>query len=159
VLRWCAGYPPAVRLVAAKLLARAGQPLASFAAELGEDPLDGDVPGARAGLGAARRALSPAAAHLFGRLGLHDIATLRVATAPDASGKLVRKLFDELLSVNLVIEDGPGRYRFPDIVRHFARECGRELRDQDVVDAWMRLRQPVETAAVAGRGRSGALSQ
>jgi hypothetical protein len=159
VLRWCAGYPPAVRLVAVKLLARLGQPLASFAAELGEDLLGGPVPAARAALGAAHRSLSPAAAHLFGRLGVHDIATLRVATAPDASGKLVRRLFDELISVNLVIDDGPGRYRFPDLVRLFARECGRQLRDRDVVDAWMRLRQPVETAAVAGHGRSGANPQ
>jgi DNA-binding SARP family transcriptional activator len=143
VLRWCAGYPPAVRTVAATLLARPGQSLASFTEELGEDLLDGDVPGVREGLTAAYRSLSPAAAHLFGRLGLSGGTSLQVATTPDPTGRRVRQLFDELVSANLVVEDGPDCYAFPHVVRGFARECGAHLLDHDVVDAWMRHRQPV----------------
>jgi DNA-binding SARP family transcriptional activator len=143
IVRWCAGYPPAVRMVAAKLLARPGQSLASFTEELGDDLLDGDVPGVREGLSAAYRSLSPAAAHLFGRLGLSGGTSLQVATTPDPTGRRVRQLFDELVSANLVVEDGPGCYGFPPVVRGFARECGAHLLDHDVVDAWMRHRHPV----------------
>ncbi len=147
MLRWCAGYPPAVRTVAAKLLVRPGQSLASFTQELGEDLLDGDVPGVREGLSAAHRSLSPAAAHLFGRLGLSGGTSLRVATTPDATGRRVRQLFDELVSANLVVEDGPDCYAFPHVVRGFARECGAHLLDHDEVDAWMRRRQPMTAVA------------
>jgi DNA-binding SARP family transcriptional activator len=149
VLRWCAGYPPAIRTVAATLLARPGQSLASFTEELGEDLLDGDVPGVREGLTAAYRSLSPAAAHLFGRLGLSGGTSLQVATTPDPSGRRVRQLFDELVSANLVIEDSPDCYAFPHVVRGFARECGAHLLDHDVVDAWMRRRQPDAAIATA----------
>jgi hypothetical protein len=57
-----------------------------------------------------------------------------------------RQLLDELVSVNLLAESGPGGYRFHDLVLRYARECGAELVDRDAVDEWMRHRGPMITA-------------
>jgi DNA-binding SARP family transcriptional activator len=155
VVRWCGGYPLLVRLIGMKLATRPGQSLASFADELADTAdalLLGDQRSVHAALVSAHRSLSPAAAHLFGRFGL-DPASARcihpTATVTDPHGVRVRRLFDELVAANLVTEAGPDCYRFPDLVHRFARRCGAELVEQDLVDAWLR-RQP----AVLTCGRS-----
>jgi hypothetical protein len=52
----------------------------------------------------------------------------------------VRRLLDELVAVNLLLEVGHGRFRLHDVVRRFARQCGAELADRDAVDEWVRDR-------------------
>ena len=146
IVRWCGGYPLVVRLVGAKLAARPDQSLESFADELPEhadELLDGDPRSVWAALASAYRSLSPAAAHLFGRLGRDPGSRLRIQAVrfDDAPGHPVRRLFDELIAVNLVAEASPGCYRFHPLVHRFARECGAELDDRDVVDQWIEDRQ------------------
>ncbi|HET8642632.1 MAG TPA: BTAD domain-containing putative transcriptional regulator [Pseudonocardiaceae bacterium] len=143
MVNWCGGWPLVIQHVGTKLAARPGQPLASFVAELDELAedlvLDDDPRSVRAALASAHKALSPAAAHLFGRLGLcsSSAITLRLTAATsDFSVRQLHRLFDELTAVHLVVEDGPGRYRIHDIVRRFARRCGAELIDRDAVDEW-----------------------
>jgi DNA-binding SARP family transcriptional activator len=145
VVQWCGGWPLATRLVGTKLAARPWQSMASFANELDDLAdlvLDDDPRSVRAALVSAHRALSPAAAHLFGRIGLNPSSlSLRYpATAADPSMRRVRRLLDELVAVNLLLEVGHGRFRLHDVVRRFARQCGAELADRDAVDEWVRDR-------------------
>ncbi|GIH03269.1 hypothetical protein Rhe02_13360 [Rhizocola hellebori] len=147
VVHWCGGWPLEIRLTGSKLAARPWQSLNSFADELAEqldDPVLGDDPrSVHAALAGAYQSLSPAAAHLFGRLGRYPVSSLCLQTTAaeaDISVRRMRQLFDELTTVHLVIEDGPDRYRFHDIVRRFARRCAAELVDRDAVDEWMRQR-------------------
>ena len=141
VIAWCGGWPLAIRLAAALLAARPNQSIASFADELGEQGdalvLDGDKRSVQAALAGAYRALSPAAAHLFVRLGLTGQPHFQLrCTAADAQLSQTRRLFDELVSANLIVEAGSDTYRFHDVVHRFARRCGDEL------NAW---RIPIES--------------
>ncbi len=144
VVQWCGGCPMATRLAGTKLAARPWQSLASFADELddlADQALDDDPRSVRAALVGAHKALSPAAAYLFGRLGLNPSSSLslhHMTTAPDGSLRRLRQLLDELVAAHLIVEVGPGRYRIHDVVRRFARQCGAELVDRDVVDELVR---------------------
>lgn len=145
VVRWCGGWPLVTRLAGSKLAARPWQSMASFANELDDLAdlvLDDDPRSVRAALVSAHKALSPAAAHLFGRIGLNP-ASLSLhypTTAMEPSMRRVRRLLDELVAVHLLVEVGQGRYHLHDVVRRFARQCGDELVDQDAVDEWVRHR-------------------
>jgi len=132
VIRWCGGWPLAIRLAAALLAERPGQSLASFADELnelGDGPvLDGDPRSVEAALAGAYRALSPAAAHLFVRLGLNNQPIVKLRrTEDDAPLHRTRRLFDELVTANLIVDTGGDSYQFHEIVHRFARRCGDEL--------------------------------
>jgi hypothetical protein len=141
VIQWCGGWPLAIRLAAALLTERPGQSIASFADELdelGDGPvLDGDPRSVEAALAGAYRALSPAAAHLFVRLGLNSqpFVKLRRNEADDRMHR-TRRLFDELVSANLIVDAGGDCYQFHEVVHRFARRCGDEL------SAW---RIPIES--------------
>jgi DNA-binding SARP family transcriptional activator len=141
VVQWCGGWPLAARLAGTKLAARPGQPLDSFANELDDLAdlvLEDDPRSVRAALVSAHRALSPAAAYLFGRIGLCRSPSLVFhSTAADPSMRRVRRLLDELVAVHLLVEVFPGGYRIHDVVRRFARQCGAELLDRDAVDEWV----------------------
>ncbi|MCP2322707.1 DNA-binding SARP family transcriptional activator [Hamadaea flava] len=139
VVHWCGGWPLTTRLAGTKLAARPWQSLSSFADELdehGDRLLDDDPRSVRAALVSAHKTLSPAAAYLFGRLGLNPSPSLSLDDAGGAGSSLrrVRRLLDELISAHLVVETGPDRFRLYDVVRRFARQCGAELllTDSDV---------------------------
>jgi DNA-binding SARP family transcriptional activator len=143
VVRWCGGWPLVTRLAGTLLAARPWQSMASFANELDDLAdlvLEDDPRSVRAALAGAYQALSPAAAHLFGRIGLsHSSLSVRYpAKAADPSVPQVRRLLDELVAAHLLVEVGHGRYRLHDVVRRFARQCGAELVDRDAVDEWVR---------------------
>ncbi|WP_051367340.1 AfsR/SARP family transcriptional regulator [Hamadaea tsunoensis] len=148
LLQWCGGWPLAIRMAGTKLAARPWQSLAAFADELEEQPdlaLEDDPRSAQAPLLSAYRALSPAARHLFGRIGLLDSPSVRLRAEDTGSGvdlaaRRLRVLFDELVDEHLLLETGPDRYRVHDFVRRFARHCAAELRERDAVDAWVRPR-------------------
>jgi DNA-binding SARP family transcriptional activator len=140
VVQWCGGWPLAVRLAATWLAARPWQSLESFVEELddlADVVLDDDPRSVSEALVSAHRSLSPAAAYLFGRLGLgaSPSLTFRLSSvAGDLSTRRVRRLLDELVSAHLIVEVGPDRYRIHDVVRRFARHCGADLIDRDAVD-------------------------
>jgi DNA-binding SARP family transcriptional activator len=146
VVQWCGGWPLATRIAGTRLVARPWQSLASFVDELDETAdvvLDDDPRSVRAALASAHKTLSPAAAYLFGRIGLNPSPSLslhHMTTAGDASIRRIRRLLDELVAAHLIVEIGPGRYRIHDVVRRFARQCGAELVDRDAVDEWVRDR-------------------
>lgn len=144
VVRWCAGWPLVTRLAGAKLAARPWQSLESFVDELddfADQILDDDPRSIRAALVSAHKTLSPAAAYLFGRLGLSESSSVSLHQPTGSAGpsvRRVRRLLDELVAVHLIVEVGPDRYRIHDVVRRFARQCGVELIDRDAVDEWVR---------------------
>jgi len=132
LVRWCGGWPLTARHVAAKLASRPGQSVAEFVQELRHDDqalaLEGDSRSVRAALEAAHRQLSPCAARLFGRLGLHvgEICPHLAAAAADTSVGRVRRLLDELVAVHLIVETASGRFSFHDVIGRFARQRARE---------------------------------
>jgi DNA-binding SARP family transcriptional activator len=156
VVQWCGGWPLATRLAGTKLAARPWQTMASFANELDDLAdlvLDDDPRSVRDALVSAHRAVSPAAAYLFGRIALHSSSSLSLHTptpAADPSVRRVRRLLDELVAVHLIVEVGPGGYRIHDVVRRFARQLGADLLDRDAVDEWVHRRDDAVTDA-AGR--------
>ncbi|MDI1460898.1 BTAD domain-containing putative transcriptional regulator [Catellatospora sp. KI3] len=126
----CGGMPLALRIAAAKLAAGPHGLIDAFNAELADGRLDalsvpGDSRSIRAVFASAYRALSPAAARLFGRLGRHPGPTFAVslavalAEAPPGGG---RAALDELAAAHLVVEVARGRYRFHDLIRAYAFE-------------------------------------
>ncbi|MGE5829663.1 MAG: BTAD domain-containing putative transcriptional regulator [Micromonosporaceae bacterium] len=140
LVQWCGGWPLAIRIAGTKLAARPWQSLTDFVDELGELSdlsLDDDPRSVHEALVSAHRSLSPAAAHLFGRLGLGPTSPGLQPSADTTIGSL-RRLFDELVAANLVTEVGPDRYLIHDVIRRFARQCAVELRDRDAVDEWVR---------------------
>ncbi|MPZ28725.1 MAG: AAA family ATPase [Micromonosporaceae bacterium] len=141
VVQWCGGWPLATRLVGTKLAARHWQSMASFANELDDLAdlvLDDDPRSVRAALLSAHESLSPAAAHLFARIGRHPSGqSLSYPTTAEPPIRQLRGLLDELVAVHLLVEVGHGRYHLHDVVRRFARQCGAELTDLDAVDEWV----------------------
>jgi DNA-binding SARP family transcriptional activator len=132
LIRWCGGWPLTVRHVAAKLASRPSQPVAEFVQELHEYAdglvLDGDSRSAHSALVSAHLHLSPGAARLFGRLGLHagEICLHLAAAAADTSVRRVRRLLDELVAVHLIVETVSGRFCFHEVIGRFARQRARE---------------------------------
>ncbi|NUU23440.1 MAG: hypothetical protein HOV68_18300, partial [Streptomycetaceae bacterium] len=141
VVSLCGGWPLSIRLAGATLAARPRQSLSSFAEELREhaDALSvaDDPRTVRAALAETHASLDPAAGRLFAQLGLLPGATVCLSLAAATAGTSVlraRRLLDELISANLVIETGPDRYTLHDMVRRFARRCGAGLVDREIVE-------------------------
>jgi hypothetical protein len=141
VVELCGGWPLTLRFAGATLAGRSAQSLASFAEELREraDVLSvGDDPRTvRGALVQAHATLDPAAMRLFGQLGLLPGASVSLRLAAAAAGVSVlraRRLLDELISANLVVETGPDRYWFHDMICRYARHCGATLPDREVVE-------------------------
>lgn len=133
LVRWCGGWPLTIRHAATKLLGRPSQAIAAFLREAHDDGdkvlLDGETRSVGEALRSAHHHLSPAAARLFGRLGLHDGPSicLHLATAAaDTSVRRTRRLLDELVSAHLIVETSSGRFRFHDVVARFAAQRGQE---------------------------------
>jgi tetratricopeptide (TPR) repeat protein len=127
----CGGMPLALRIAAAKLVGRPGQPLRDLVTTLaGEDRLaalavEGDTRSVRTVFASAYRALSPPTARLFRLLGLHpgpSFSTSLAAALADPDPGAGRSLA-ELAAAHLVTDAGPDRYRCHDLIGLFARQC------------------------------------
>ncbi|GAA3859053.1 BTAD domain-containing putative transcriptional regulator [Saccharothrix violaceirubra] len=131
LLRWCAGLPLAIGIVAARAAAQPNATLASLAEESGLDTLDAGEPNAalRTVFSWSYGALPPDAAVLFGLLGLvpgPDVPLEAAAAMADLPVPRTRSLLGVLEAAHLVAQHVPGRYRMHDLVRLYAAEQGRE---------------------------------
>jgi tetratricopeptide (TPR) repeat protein len=137
----CAGLPLALSIVAARAANQPKLPLGQLAEQLrdererldlldlGERDLD-----VRAVLSWSYQVLSESAARLFRLLGVHpgpDIDLLACG-ALNGDGR-VGPLLTELTAAHLLEEHQPGRYRFHDLLRVYAKECAE--RDEPDLDA------------------------
>lgn len=124
----CYGLPLALAIVAARAAARPDFPLRVIERQLAVagNPLDRftglDV---RAVLSWSYHCLTPPAARLFRRLGLHPTADASVGAAAsllDASESRTRLSLGELAAAHLVTEHVPDRFRLHDLLRAYAAE-------------------------------------
>ncbi|HEX6346467.1 AfsR/SARP family transcriptional regulator [Umezawaea sp.] len=167
VVRFCAGLPLALSLVAARAAARPEFPLAAIADELkdSEGSLDafddgssGDV---RTVFSWSYRMLGERAARLFRLLSLHpgpDVSLAAAASLLGADARETRRLLYELVRGRLVTEHVPRRYAAHELIQVYAAELSRELdSDSDRAEALDRLldhyRQTAHRANVLLRPR------
>jgi len=132
IVRDCARLPLALGVVAARAAAHPDFLLAVLAKELREtrDGLDrfdaGDTTtDVRSVFSWSYRALSPDAAAMFRRLGLHpgpDIATPAAASLAGVPIRRARAMLSELTRAHLLAEHAPGRFVCHDLLRAYAVE-------------------------------------
>ncbi|HWO66092.1 MAG TPA: BTAD domain-containing putative transcriptional regulator [Umezawaea sp.] len=136
VVRFCAGLPLALSLVAARAAAHPGFPLAAIADELRDtegsldafgDGSSGDV---RTVFSWSYRMLGDRAARLFRLLSLHigpDISLAAAASLLGADVKETRGLLVELVRGRLVTEHVPRRFAAHELIQVYAAELSRDL--------------------------------
>jgi len=127
LLPLCAGLPLALGIVAARVATGPRYHLGVLVTELSDrrtrlDALDaGDLAiSLRAVLAGSVRTLSPAAARLFGLLGLAPGPSIGAAAALSLGAQ--PPVLRELVDASLLIHDPPRRYRMHDLVRLYAIE-------------------------------------
>jgi tetratricopeptide (TPR) repeat protein len=137
----CGGMPIAVHVVAARLAARPRWQLATIATQLTDERRrlralvaeDGELSVA-ATFDLSYRGLPADAARLYRRLGLFPGTEFDPGTAGallGASESDVDDLLETLLGANLVMDSGPERFRFHDLLRLHARRQAERDDDED----------------------------
>lgn len=130
VVRLCGCLPLAVRIIAARLSRRPALRLADVLAELRHEHdllanLQDEERSVTAVFQSSLRSLpDPAERQLFQRLSLipgPDFDAFAAASLTGAGYRDTRHLLESLLDHNLLLQQIPGRYRFHDLVRVFAR--------------------------------------
>jgi DNA-binding SARP family transcriptional activator len=125
LVAWCGGWPLLIRHVGAMLAFRPSQPLAEFLQELQagtpDGVLHGDTRSVEEALASAYAGLSPAAAALFERIALRGgSCCLHVAaTAAGTTDRGVRRLLDELVGIQFLVESRTGEFRCHDVIARF----------------------------------------
>ncbi|MGW5049731.1 ATP-binding protein [Actinokineospora sp. NPDC004072] len=134
VARQCGGHPLALRIAAERATDR-NTTMAALSAVLAERPLDvlsssgDDVATLRTTFSLSYRALPPAAARLFRRLGLHpgsEVAPGAAAALDGTDVGVVEDVLDQLVSAHLLEEVDTGRYRVHDLLKVYAAERAEE---------------------------------
>ncbi|MEV5771318.1 BTAD domain-containing putative transcriptional regulator [Streptomyces antimycoticus] len=134
LLKYCAGLPLAISILAARAAASPDLPLAALAEEVQEaatrlDALDtGDMAAdLRAVFSSSYHALEPDTAQAFRLIGLApgpDISVPATASLTGLPVARVRVLLRKLRAAHLVQEHTPGRHRMHDLIRLYATEQG-----------------------------------
>jgi DNA-binding SARP family transcriptional activator len=148
LLAICAGLPLAVRIVASRAQHHPTFPLTVLADELRDvsarlDGLDaGDLrANLRAVLSWSVRTLSPAAARLFGLLGITpgpDISLPAVTCLAGLPTGQVQAALQEVEHASMVQQHVPGRYRMHDLVRLYATHTAYQELTKDVRETALR---------------------
>jgi len=143
LVRLCAYLPLALRIAAERAAARPWMPLRALIADLRDESAlwdalsteDGEEADAvRAVFAWSYRALPPAAARVFRRLGLHPgphIAVPAAAAVTDQEPDGVAGLLDLLVGAHLLEQTGQQRYQFHDLLRAYAADQARREESQD----------------------------
>ncbi|NUT91548.1 MAG: tetratricopeptide repeat protein [Saccharothrix sp.] len=134
IVRLCGRLPLAVRLVAARLGARARWRLADMVDELRDEQtrlaaMRVEDVSVRAAFELSYRWLTDVEQQVFRRLGLHPAGELGLPVAV-ALGDVPRRVgveaMERLVDYSLVRETSRHRYRMHDLMREYARECASE---------------------------------
>ncbi|HEX8866853.1 MAG TPA: NB-ARC domain-containing protein [Lentzea sp.] len=136
----CAGLPLALSIVAARVAEQPDIPIAELVGELRAERLEaldlGDQDfSVRSVFSWSLRALTEPAARLFRLLGLHpgpDIDTHAAAALARLPAAMCKRLLRELVRASLLDEYLPGRFRFHDLLRLYARELAQS--DDEALD-------------------------
>ena len=164
----CDRMPLALRISAAKLTARPRDRISTVVTELsGADRLDalsvpGDSRSIRTVFAGAYRALSPSAARLFRRLGVHPGPSFAAGLAAAVTHEAELASLDELVAAHLVVVVDTGRYRFHDLIGLYAGECaGAEEAvpaAAQIIDWYVTTSRAANEAIESNRGRDEALA-
>ncbi|MEW1722598.1 BTAD domain-containing putative transcriptional regulator [Streptomyces sp. NPDC093109] len=127
----CGFLPLAIRIAAARLAARRTWTVSVLAAKLADgrrrlDELQAGDLAVTATFELGYRALDPAQARAFRLLGLADGPDISLAAAAALLGLPVQEaedLLESLVDTSLLESAAPGRYRYHDLVRLYARAC------------------------------------
>lgn len=153
IARWCGYLPLALRIAAARLVARPEWPLARLAQRLSDtrqrlDELELAEVGVRASLAVSHEGLTGgddpverAAAEAYGLLGVWDGPQLSVGVAArllDQPERHAERVLERLVDARLLDTPAPGRYQWHDLLRLYARE-----------DAAARYTEPQRNSAIA----------
>ena len=141
VARCCGWLPLALRIAGARLAARPSWPVRALAERLGDtqrrlDELELAEAGVRTSfavsceqLAASAETVDHAAAGLFDTLGLLDgpeVGVPVVARLLDQPEEAAERALERLVDAQLLETPAPGRYRFHDLLRLYARELAQE---------------------------------
>jgi DNA-binding SARP family transcriptional activator len=145
VLRACAGLPLAIRIAAARLIARPTQTIRSFADRLTDtrarlDQLEADDLGVRATFHVSYSRLPghDRTARAFRLLGLWPGPDISVSAAGALVGEpllATDHILETLIDAQLLQNPAPGRYRLHDLLHVYARECAQRDEPADALDA------------------------
>jgi DNA-binding SARP family transcriptional activator len=134
----CGCLPLAVRIAGAKILARPGMTLETFAGLLRDERYRlevlnvGDI-GVRASFSLSYNSLAPQQQRIFRLLGLvagPDFSIEAVSALADQPVSGVRRIIDRLIDAHLLNTNRDGsRFRFHDLLRLYSRECLAEEED------------------------------
>ncbi|MGW5738735.1 MULTISPECIES: AfsR/SARP family transcriptional regulator [Streptomyces] len=148
VVAACGFLPLAIRIAASRLAARRTWTVSTLAAKLADerrrlDELQAGDLAVKATFELGYGQLEPAQARAFRLLGLADGPDLSLAAAAavlDRPTEETEDLLESLVDTSLVESAAPGRYRYHDLVRLYARACAeRELPPTDRETAMSRL--------------------
>ncbi|MEU9452031.1 BTAD domain-containing putative transcriptional regulator [Streptomyces sp. NPDC048277] len=131
VVAACGFLPLAIRIAASRLAARRTWTVSVLAAKLADerrrlDELQAGDLAVKATFELGYGALEPAQARAFRLLGLADGPDISLAAAAAVLGlppEETEDLLEALVDTSLVESAAPGRYRFHDLVRLYARSC------------------------------------
>ncbi|MFD4631267.1 BTAD domain-containing putative transcriptional regulator [Streptomyces sp. NPDC058284] len=131
VVAACGFLPLAIRIAASRLAARRTWTVSTLAAKLADerrrlDELQAGDLAVKATFELGYGQLEPAQARAFRLLGLADGPDLSLAAAAavlDLSLEETEDLLESLVDTSLVESAAPGRYRYHDLVRLYARAC------------------------------------
>ncbi|MFG1924705.1 BTAD domain-containing putative transcriptional regulator [Cryptosporangium sp. NPDC048952] len=158
----CGRLPLALAIVAARAALNSTFTLAALADELeSEVGLDAfTVPGLsgdlRAVFSGSYRTLRPETAALFRRMAAHPGPDLGFRAAVAMAGQpepVVRRALRELVAAHLVIENGPGRFTYHDLLRDYAVELSTDEDDAFVGALDYYLHTAIETRQVLAPAR------
>ncbi|RZS36607.1 NB-ARC domain-containing protein [Herbihabitans rhizosphaerae] len=162
LVRECGGLPVAVRLMAARLIARRSLTIGELVTEVADErrglaPFTGRGHDVTAPFTVAYRQLSEPAARMYRLLGVVpcvDVSAEIAAQITDTDGA---KVLDELVVAGLVQDDMGGRYRMHSLVRRHAKESAlSDEPDVERADAVFRVVDHLcQTAALADRAVLG----
>ncbi|MFJ2218087.1 ATP-binding protein [Streptomyces sp. NPDC101062] len=149
--RLCARLPLALRIAAERASNQPHMRLDELIADLRDESALWDALSAgdeeeseavRAVFAWSYRALPPAAARMFGLLGLHPGPWISAAAAALAGVEVrrARQLLDTLMGAHLLEQKAPNRFEFHDLLRAYARDqVRREVSPEGRKDALLRL--------------------
>ncbi|MFS4094267.1 AfsR/SARP family transcriptional regulator [Streptomyces sp. AF1A] len=131
VVAACGFLPLAIRIAASRLAARRTWTVSVLAAKLADerrrlDELQAGDLAVKATFELGYGQLEPAQARAFRLLGLADGPDISLAAAAavlDLSAEETEDLLESLVDTSLLESAAPGRYRFHDLVRLYARAC------------------------------------
>ncbi|MFD3926491.1 BTAD domain-containing putative transcriptional regulator [Streptomyces sp. NPDC058614] len=131
VVAACGFLPLAIRIAASRLAARRTWTVSVLAAKLGDerrrlDELQAGDLAVKATFELGYGQLEPAQARAFRLLGLADGPDLSLAAAAavlDLTVDVAEDLLEDLVDTSLLESAAPGRYRYHDLVRLYARAC------------------------------------